>query len=139
MIYSSCPRQLAPFTLGLIERLKVQGDTNAPAEVLKPAPAHPQHVNRDGSGIGIKSGKSSKYHYVFYDKSDHKFVAQVRIDKVQITVGRFAEEVHAAIAIDAYLDSINDKKRPRNRSEHTEVVFAHLEDLKAHHIPEGKL
>ncbi len=111
--------QLIDVLFGLVELLN-----DVPTEKEKPVKNH-IGGNKDGIGIGIKRGKSSRYHYVDLPLGSHKFRAKVKINGVSYNLGYFADEIDAALAIDEELDRLKDENRPRNRDEFTEVAEAY--------------
>ena len=64
--------------------------------------------------LGVKLGKTSKYHYVFF--SAEKWMSSMTIKGRNTHVYTGDSELDAAKAVDAYLDKIGDSKRPRNFS-----------------------
>lgn len=121
--------QLVTIALGLIELLKQRTCPISPVDVQIPVQAHPKKVKRRFGGhnkhLGTKTGKTSKYHYIDHLKKGGKFRAKVRIDNTIINLGLFVNEIDAALAVDAQLDELIDKKRPRNRDEFPEVMEAY--------------
>ncbi len=144
--------QLVEISVGLQELLKEQAIPKVAPEVRSPVKSHPvaepsiiphpiedvtksvavarvgmnRVVGKDGPNIGFKYGKTSKYHYVCYNK-------QVKVNPWNAVVkikGKnqskfFATEIEAALAIDNKLDFLQDEKRPRNRIEFPEVMAAY--------------
>ncbi len=89
-------------------------------KVPSPAEEIPENpVVMNAPSLGNKVGKTSKYHYVFLNKASNKWVWQVGVGS-----GTHRYEIDAALAVDAYLDKIEDKNRPRNRDEFKEVSDA---------------
>jgi len=69
-----------------------------------------------GHEIGVKSGKTSKYSYVYWHTSSKSF----RI--VHDSKLSFSDEIEAALASDKYLDDTNNKIKPRNRDKYFEIA-----------------
>ncbi len=103
-----------------IELLKEIRQLDVPVDSLSAVTEHPdavpEPIKRDSSShdngcIGIKhTGATSKYYGVHW----HTKAARWRTYICKHYVGSFTDEVEAAKAVDAYLDEINDIKRPRN-------------------------
>lgn len=68
---------------------------------------------------GIKVGKSSKYHYTYFDST-------YKCWKTNDERRSYKDEVLAALGADTYLDRIGDEKRPRNRDNFPEIMEAYL-------------
>ena len=83
-------------------------DTPERRKTLRSSPVH------NNMPIGTKRGKTSKYHYVYWNKNHRKWV--VVMDK-----RHFDSEVEAALYSDALLDKRGDTLRPRNRNKHPEI------------------
>ncbi len=101
-----------------LQLLNALTHTNAHPEPVKPLKSHP-HVGYDHK-LGIKKGRTSKYHYV--DFSQGKFRGTITINKKAHYLGRFVNERDAALAVDTFLNSINDTKRPRNKDAFPELL-----------------
>ena len=71
---------------------------------------------------GKKLGKTSKYHYVHFNSKLAKWKGALKIDGVSKYFGDFDDEREAALAVDNFLNSISDTKRPRNYIEFPEIV-----------------
>ncbi len=96
------------------------------ADFLDPVVPVVEHKKRthDGDGhIGFKYGKTSKYHYVSFNKANKKnpWNAVVKINGKHHSK-YFATEIEAAVAIDNQLDFLGDTKRPKNRDEFPEIM-----------------
>ena len=90
--------------------LKQLSHTNTYSTGQKPLTAR-----KKGQGLGVKRGKTSKYHYV--DCVKGKYRARVTISGVTHHLGNFVNEDDAGRKVDGFLDEIVDTKRPRNRDE----------------------
>lgn len=69
---------------------------------------------------GHKSGKTSKYHNVCWDKRLKKWIASVTMNGGINHLGSYDDEVYAAAVVDQFLDASDDTKRPRNYKEFDE-------------------
>ncbi len=88
-------------------------------------------AHHKGGRIGVKSGKSSKYRYMSYDKKNDIYIAETEDRGKKLKMGRDKDPVALALKVDAFLDKFeaNDptaKKRPRNRNFHPEVMEAFI-------------
>lgn len=119
----SMPRKaLERFTRELMHQYRIKGLQSDPQSTIKHQ--RTSAVVPADKLMGRKIGKTSKYHYVWIDADavDHrKFVAGVTLLGRKIIIGTYADEKTAALAADAYLDEINDTKRPRNAQEFSEL------------------
>ncbi len=98
----------------------------AKAEV--PASTGEKSTGNEGSTLGKKIGKTSKYHFVNVQMRNDKFYtfkASTSVGGKSVNMGSHKDEIQCAVLADAYLDNIGDKKRPRNRDEFTEVLEAY--------------
>jgi len=89
----------------------------------------------DGSTIGRKLGKTSKYHYINVQTRDDKFYtfnASTSLDGKTVNMGRSKDEIQCALLADEYLDKIGDNKRKRNRDEFPEVMEAYMQKADDH-------
>ena len=85
-------------------------------------------VKRDDthkSGIGSKKGKTSKYHYTFWNRALNAWLAQVLIKGKKYSIPKSDNEIQCAVAVDMLLDeNNNDEKRPRNYEDFPEILEA---------------
>ncbi len=86
-----------------------------------------QHLGHQGA-VGSKRGKTSKYHYTFWNTSLNAWISQVLINGKKYSCPKSNDEVMSAVKIDLYLDKINDETRPRNYEEFSEILSALPED-----------
>ncbi len=77
--------------------------------------------------VGAKRGKTSIYHYVWRIFNTNQWTAGFTDKRHKTMVGVYSNEQDTAFAIDAYLDEINDDKRPRNRDEFPEIMKLYLQ------------
>ncbi len=91
-----------------------------------PVVEHKERTHCGDSHIGFKYGKTSKYHYVSFNKANKKnpWNAVVKINGKNHSK-YFATEIEAAVAVDDQLDFLQDKKRPRNKDEFKEIMAAY--------------
>ncbi len=87
---------------------------------------------RTAGSIGKKSGKSSKYHYIYHDKYRNMYKADTQSGDIRLRMGKNKSETQLALIVDAFLDKYeNDnptvKKRPRNRDDFPEVNDLYLQ------------
>ena len=88
-------------------------------ENLEKVTASQNELHAHRIGLHKKSGKS-KYHHVHIRHSHYKnsvytfYVAQVKINGIRHYIMQSTDEVEAAKAVDAYLDSIHDTDHLRN-------------------------
>jgi hypothetical protein len=88
-------------------------------------------THKGGNHIcGTKKGKTSMFHYVWYNQRLKSWNSGLTLDKRKIVTGVFEKEIDAAIAVDTLLDHVNDTKRPRNRYEFAEILEAHQKQLR---------
>jgi len=73
-------------------------------------------------GLGVKRGKTSKYHLVYLSDKKGIWTAAVKDKRQSAYLGTYDNELEAALVVDAYLDSKNDNERPRNRDEFPEIM-----------------
>lgn len=79
-----------------------------------------QHARQSGlaeynkPSTGIKLGRSSKYHYVTWDKSRNKWVATIRHNNVNHFPKRFDTEDEAALHANWIIDQLGLTDRPKN-------------------------
>ena len=89
----------------------------------------------DGTNhLGLKLGKTSQYHYTFYSNGLNQYVSAILIKGKKHHILNSHSEIECALAIDHFLDEIEDNGRPRNRNEFPEIMDAYLE--KAEHNEE---
>ncbi len=79
-------------------------------------------AGNSGKATGAKIGKTSKYHYVSLNRKSSRWIASLKMKGSSIHVKSFDSEIETALAVDAYLDKIDDQLRPRNRNEFHEVM-----------------
>lgn len=65
--------------------------------------------------LGLKLGKESKYHNVFYDKSRSKWVGVVRVQGKNHFQKRFNTEIEAARHVNWIIDQLGLVDRPKNQ------------------------
>ncbi len=95
--------------------IKIEKTDNVSPEQNKAVVSHP----RNDIGIGSKKGISSKYHYVYYDRTNTCW-------KSCFESTRYKTEIEAALAADEWVkNNDNKKKRPFNRNEFKEVMEAY--------------
>lgn len=82
-------------------------------------------VHHGGGPIGRKHGTTSKFHYVYFSRTEGLWRSGLTIKRAYHNTYSGLNEIDAALAIDEFLDSINDSKRPRNRDDHEEVMDAY--------------
>ncbi len=73
-------------------------------------------------GLGVKRGKTSKYHLIYLSDKKGIWTAAIKDKKQSAYLGSYDNEREAALVVDAYLDNKNDIKRPRNRDEFPEIM-----------------
>ncbi len=103
-----------------IELLKEIRQLDVPIDARSAVTEHPDAVpepikrnssSYDNGHLGNKyTGATSKYIGVHWETKVAKWRAKINPHHI----GLFVDEVEAAKAVDAYLDKVNDTKRPRN-------------------------
>ncbi len=78
--------------------------------------------------LGMKVGKSSKYHYVYQTQKSGKYHACIG-QKVEDYIGTFESGEDAGLAVDAFLDKQNDFNRPRNRNKFPEIQKLYIAQM----------
>ncbi len=98
-------------------------DTNTQRESKEAVTEHSRNGGEGGSNdelIGNKVGSTSKYHYVYFDRTQQCY-------RTTHTNIKYKTEIEAALASDIWLEQTGDKKRPKNADEFKEVKEAYDE------------
>ena len=85
-------------------------------------------VHHKSGATGVKTGKSSPYHYVGFVKSKNKYCADTALNDERLQQYS-TNEVELALLVDEFIDRYenpNVKKYPRNRDEFPEVMQAYM-------------
>lgn len=64
--------------------------------------------------LGSKSGNTSKFHNVSWDKSRNKWKATLKDNRKMLFAKRFDTEIEAALYVNLMLDKLGFQNRPRN-------------------------
>ena len=105
---------------GNIEDATVLTDAAKPTGVEVSEQFSDDVMHRSNGQTGIKRGKTSKFHYLHKVAGQNRWTGKIG----DHYVCHESDEVAAALAVDAYLDEVEDTDRPRNRDEFPEVMAA---------------
>lgn len=84
--------------------------------------------------VGAKIGKTSRYHYVNFDRKKDRYKGSTSFGGKTIHIGTFKDEIECALMVDIFLDSTEDDGgRLRNRNDFPEVMEAYMIQQEVQH------
>ena len=88
-----------------------------------------RRMTGDSPLLGKKTGKTSKYHFVFLGTKSGQYSAAIKRNGKSAWLGSHKDPRMLAMKVDGYLDGVEDKKRPRNRDEFPEIAELYKPEL----------